>query len=80
MTPDEMQVWFRMLGKTRVRRIAAVLELLRHANSDRMSEEDRATCHRALVLLGAQPHPVLPRRYGPRPKSERDDFPSQHVN
>ena len=53
MTDEELDLWLRMLGKSKRQRVAVVSDLLRYANADGMVEEDRAICLRVLRRLGS---------------------------
>lgn len=48
MTDAELDHWLKMLGRTKAKRIAAIIDLLAHARGDEMSEDDRQTCLDAL--------------------------------
>ena len=52
MTDEELQLWVALLGRTQRQRIAVIVDLLLHANLDRMSQPDRQVCFRALRWLG----------------------------
>ena len=54
MTPKEEQTWIDNLAPTRKERLAILQDLLRHANADNMSKDDRAICIRQLALLEAR--------------------------
>lgn len=52
MTEEQIGLWLKMLGRTPSQQIAAVTDLLSHANGDEMSRDDRTICLRALQQLG----------------------------
>lgn len=54
MSDTELRHWWRMMGRDESARAAMVRTLLRHANADEMSAEDRALCLRALALWAPQ--------------------------
>lgn len=49
-----MQRWLRLLAPNREGRVWVIRELLRYANVDRMSAEDRTICRQALQGLLAE--------------------------
>lgn len=51
MTDAELLIWLRPFGKTRDQQASAIIELLQHADTDRMLPTDRVLCRRALDLL-----------------------------
>ena len=51
MTEQEIKAWLRLIGRTDADRIRSIRELLRHANEDRMSAEDRTICRQTLTRL-----------------------------
>ena len=52
MTDSEIREWLSMLSMETAQQLVFVQGLLRHADKDQMSVEDRITCVRALTLLG----------------------------
>lgn len=63
MTEQEQLEWVRMLGRTKAQQAAVIFDLLRHANQDRMSAEDRAICRKHLARLNREMG-VDPQRLG----------------
>jgi hypothetical protein len=51
LTPWEIKQWIRSLGATRQEQIKVLQDLIRHANTDRMSAEDRVLCKDTLERL-----------------------------
>ena len=51
LSQSQMLDWLDLLGKTRKEQRAVVVDLLRHAGTDRMSADDRTTCRKALKYL-----------------------------
>ena len=56
MTDIEIRIWLRQLAKAPVAQKAVVRDLMYFAGEDRMSQEDRQVCHRALKLLELDQH------------------------
>lgn len=54
MTQPEVDAWFDMLAPTDAQRITAIKDLLKNANEDHMSVEDRAICVGCLGMLQAR--------------------------
>ena len=51
LQPEEIEAWLDGLGTTRAARIVLLKELIRYANGDHMSAEDRVICVDALHRL-----------------------------
>ena len=51
LQPEEIEAWVEGLGTTRTARIVLLKELIRYANGDRMTAEDRVICVNALHRL-----------------------------
>ena len=84
MTDTEMRSWLHCLAKDNQSRAAIIKDMLRHANGDRMSEQDRVICRRALVLIDSRLSPPSPdfRVDNPGPagiRSGRREYPDMDV-
>lgn len=74
MTEPEIKAWLSTLATTTTGRITMIKDLIRHANGDEMSPEDRTICVSVLKRLeaGEEIVPEL-REVTPRPKYVGDD-------
>lgn len=52
MTNPEILEWLGMLSPLKEKQRTIVTDLLRHANEDQMSVDDRLVCLQALTLIG----------------------------
>ena len=77
MSEPEIKAWLSTLAPTTAGRIKMIQDLLRHANGDEMSAEDRTICTSVLLRLesGEEIVPEL-REVTPRPKyvGNEDDW------
>ena len=51
MTDNSILAWLSQLSHTNAERLKVVVDLLKHANGDGMTEEDRIACRRAIILI-----------------------------
>ena len=84
MTASEVQSWLEVIGDCTSVRIRVIKDLILHANSDEMSEEDRAICVSTLRTLEAlppdsAPH-LRPKRLIVRQSDDEDDSEPVRMN
>lgn len=60
LSPDELQEWIQGLAPTNEARKRIIVDLIRHANEDSMSVDDRADCRKAFGLLLTNGVPEAP--------------------
>lgn len=62
LTESELRDWLENIANTNRMRKEIIYDLVRHANEDHMSEDDRTDCKRALSMLSLG---KIPDRPGP---------------
>ena len=51
MTDTETREWLHGIAPTPAEQRAIIIDLLKHANEDQMSEDDRVVCRKALTVI-----------------------------
>ena len=73
MTEPELKSWVSSLGHSTAERMKAIEDLLKHANGDEMSTEDRTICRKTLDRLRNGDEIVPEVRVIQRPRIVNDD-------
>lgn len=60
LSDSELRAWAENLAPKNVQRLSIIKDLIRNANSDSMTPDDRTDCQRALQII-----PFLPERVAP---------------